>query len=194
MTELELYHHGIKGQKWGRRRFQNPDGSLKPAGKKRYYDADGNLNEKGIEKYARKGYAEDSKRKSHGLSKVFDTVTDGHSNYAAAMYGASSKAENKKKAEQYLKNKAKQDQKKENFRERRAEISSSRQLGHKLATNILAGPFANRTYNSVLAAGGTRAGAMAVTVVSNALGGPMGHLAVSALYTNAASKGKTAKS
>ena len=32
----ELYHHGIKGQKWGIRRFQNKDGSLTPAGKKRY--------------------------------------------------------------------------------------------------------------------------------------------------------------
>ena len=31
----ELYHHGIKGQKWGVRRFQNKDGSLTPAGKKR---------------------------------------------------------------------------------------------------------------------------------------------------------------
>lgn len=34
----ELYHHGIKGQKWGRRRFQNEDGSLTPAGKERYDD------------------------------------------------------------------------------------------------------------------------------------------------------------
>lgn len=31
----ELYHHGIKGQKWGVRRFQNEDGSLTSAGKKR---------------------------------------------------------------------------------------------------------------------------------------------------------------
>ena len=31
----ELYHHGIKGQKWGVRRFQNKDGSLTLAGKKR---------------------------------------------------------------------------------------------------------------------------------------------------------------
>ena len=32
----ELYHHGIKGQKWGIRRFQNKDGSLTKAGEKRY--------------------------------------------------------------------------------------------------------------------------------------------------------------
>lgn len=34
--ENELYHHGIKGQKWGVRRYQNTDGSLTPEGRKRY--------------------------------------------------------------------------------------------------------------------------------------------------------------
>lgn len=32
----ELQHHGIKGQKWGVRRYQNKDGSLTPEGKKKY--------------------------------------------------------------------------------------------------------------------------------------------------------------
>lgn len=32
----ELYHHGIKGMKWGVRRYQNYDGSLTPAGKRRH--------------------------------------------------------------------------------------------------------------------------------------------------------------
>ena len=31
-----LYHHGIKGQRWGVRRYQNEDGTLTDAGKKRY--------------------------------------------------------------------------------------------------------------------------------------------------------------
>jgi hypothetical protein len=34
----ELKHWGIKGMKWGVRRFQKKDGSLTPAGKKRYDD------------------------------------------------------------------------------------------------------------------------------------------------------------
>lgn len=32
----ELYHWGIKGMKWGVRRYQNSDGTLTSAGKKRY--------------------------------------------------------------------------------------------------------------------------------------------------------------
>lgn len=36
----ELYHHGVKGQKWGVRRFQNKDGSLTPEGKFHYSTKD----------------------------------------------------------------------------------------------------------------------------------------------------------
>ena len=43
--EEYLAHHGVKNQRWGVRRFQNPDGSLTAAGKMRY--SDGSLTEKG---------------------------------------------------------------------------------------------------------------------------------------------------
>ena len=39
----ELYHHGVLGQKWGVRRYQNADGSLTAAGRKRYLNDDGSL-------------------------------------------------------------------------------------------------------------------------------------------------------
>lgn len=66
---MELKHHGIKGQKWGVRRFQNKDGSLTQAGKKRkvsYKDAQKNYQEAvNREKEAVKKYeANKSKRLS----------------------------------------------------------------------------------------------------------------------------------
>lgn len=52
-SDEELAHHGILGQKWGVRRYQNADGSLTSAGKRRYQNEDGSINDSG-EKLIRK--------------------------------------------------------------------------------------------------------------------------------------------
>jgi hypothetical protein len=40
IINCELYHHGVKGMKWGVRRYQNKDGSLTAQGRKRYADGE----------------------------------------------------------------------------------------------------------------------------------------------------------
>jgi hypothetical protein len=49
-TNCELYHHGVLGQKWGVRRYQNKDGSLTPMGKKHFL----NLSKSSVKKYKQK--------------------------------------------------------------------------------------------------------------------------------------------
>ena len=46
MSELYLAHHGILGQKWGVRRYQNSDGSLTSAGAKRYVKIESKYNKR----------------------------------------------------------------------------------------------------------------------------------------------------
>lgn len=61
----ELYHHGIKGQKWGVRRFQNKNGGLTNAGRKRYADSDGG--EKKSSNKPKKTYKIPEKKSEHRL-------------------------------------------------------------------------------------------------------------------------------
>lgn len=72
----ELYRHGVKGQKWGVRRYQNSDGSLTLEGKKRYYNKDGSLNPVGKGKSVELGYrlmgTSKSLAKRHGYYTKLD--------------------------------------------------------------------------------------------------------------------------
>lgn len=80
MDVNDLCHSGIKGMRWGVRRYQNPDGSLTAAGKKRYLNSDGTLTKKGEKYYTKekerlqseKKLLTAQKRSTNKLSKLED--------------------------------------------------------------------------------------------------------------------------
>ena len=69
-----LYHHGIKGQKWGVRRFQNPDGTLTLKGKRRYGEEHTRTLKKGteIQNISRRKLDPTNKR----ASRIYGAYTD----------------------------------------------------------------------------------------------------------------------
>lgn len=69
----ELQHHGIKGQKWGVRRFRNTDGSLTPAGRKRYSDSAKETIRNAQIKRAEKKIAKTDKKLVKTQAKLSDT-------------------------------------------------------------------------------------------------------------------------
>ena len=79
-----LMHHGIKGMKWGVRRYQNKDGSLTSAGKKRYnrkdyVDDKNRFYEEGSKKYTDpkkyKRYT-DTRDEAYRIAKKWDLDMD----------------------------------------------------------------------------------------------------------------------
>ena len=75
----ELYHHGIKGMRWGVRRYQNPDGSLTDNGKKRV----AKLNAK-INKVDKKAIESFNSSKKHFQDKKFFSKEKGLNEYEKA--------------------------------------------------------------------------------------------------------------
>lgn len=81
--DFSLTHYGIKGQKWGVRRFQNPDGSLTSAGKKRYYTSTTDeTHDKGDDRW--KAYAATGAAFAAGLAINALTISAGYIDLRAA--------------------------------------------------------------------------------------------------------------
>ena len=165
----ELYHYGVPGMRWGKR-------------KARIYESKATNSRLSAKEWNEIGQHKYKKLTSAGKIEKANKVKAKYDEYAK---------KDRSDAKQYSQ-KLKTEQAKNKFRESRGNAYKSRSKGAKLATNLLAGPFANRTYNSVIAAGGTKNGARIVTALVG-VGGPLAHLAVSALYTEAAGSKRTYK-
>ena len=61
-SRAELYHFGIKGMRWGVRRYQNADGSLTDAGQKRYRGSEDYVRAKELKKKGRNNLTNDELR------------------------------------------------------------------------------------------------------------------------------------
>ena len=70
----ELFHHGIKGQKWGIRRYQNKDGSLTKAGLKRRAKLESELNQLGGKK--KRGSTANVEQEKTPRKKTVSEMTD----------------------------------------------------------------------------------------------------------------------
>ena len=101
--ERELYHHGIKGMKWGVRRYQNADGSLTPAGKQRAKVSNKQLRKESAE--LRKQYLESERKTSATkLQSLYDKVDELAKNYDFDLDdgGGGSSAASRKAGERYM--------------------------------------------------------------------------------------------
>ena len=67
-TASYLMHYGVNGQKWGVRRYQNPDGSLTPEGRMRYGIGQDRIDE------LKKKYKTDAKRNASAKQNFIDAA------------------------------------------------------------------------------------------------------------------------
>lgn len=72
--ENSLQHWGIKGMKWGVRRYQNKDGSLTPAGRKRY--SDGSEGTTSSKSSSSQSSSKQSKPKKEKPKPAYETMDD----------------------------------------------------------------------------------------------------------------------
>lgn len=111
----ECYHHGIKGQRWGVRRFQNEDGTLTDKGKKRYMNSDGSLNDKG-KKFISERYKKYQSAGDENLKRDYQQLyVDSHNEMADHMNEGLIDAFNKTQERKYGKNFAERDGYEEDF-------------------------------------------------------------------------------
>ena len=137
-----LAHHGIKGQRWGVRRFQNPDGSLTAAGARRIRTLKGRsekidskkskLNSaRNVAKIAKYKSVSDSKKELASMKKHDEAVFNHKSHSAHTEIGRGSNERKSQKAykqfKRAIKKSNKLDKKVERFDKKNAKLDSKKE-------------------------------------------------------------------
>ena len=98
-----IEHHGIKGQKWGVRRYQNPDGTLTPLGRKKLGRLERRVSKLGnTVKQSRSRYMTIAKKKKNGTAtskelREYDKLSSALRKSSKNLKRVSSELDSKKK-------------------------------------------------------------------------------------------------
>lgn len=211
MNENEiLVHHGIKGQRWGVRRFQNEDGTRTAAGKRReerdrdfakkHFGSTDEDYDKAMEAVTKaradrakaKTLAKESKRIERARSGSGKLLEKNESS-AAQKYKAAKAAEKKALSEydadtdwdEYdRRTNSALDARKQAFKESKSNFKANKTLGQKVANQILNGPIGAGVYNNMRASGHSVATSEATVIASTILAGPLGQAAAYLITRN----------
>lgn len=200
---IYIAHHGIKGQKWGVRRFQNEDGTRTAAGKAREREGS---SESGKNAFSAKAAAHKVAAKVYSINqktyaksnKTLSSMNEAAKNEQLKKAAAAQEAANKKAAERQekvseLKSKASNvgnELKKMRSEDKAAgrqlasnaqTLKRSRGAGKKVANFVVNGAFGSQAYNNLRAAGHSKAVSEGAVLASTFLGGPIGRVGLYAI-------------
>ena len=172
----ELYHHGVKGQKWGVRRYQKKDGSLTVAGKRRYTPIiEGKLKaEKHANEARREAYkALNASPKKHSQFQYQLTAEK------AAMAARKKSIIEQKEANKQARAEAKAA--KEADGGKRITKRDAAVAGAHLAKNILSGVMGNTVYKTLSGHGMSNTQARGAAIATTMITGYFGHQALESI-------------
>lgn len=185
---LYLVHHGIKGQKWGVRRFQNEDGSLTSAGAKRY-DADGVK----VSRAAKRSYKmadfydqlhkEDTVENVQRAKKDAQRVKEGKMTEQKAKERAAFRKEATDEWKQAANESKQVGDRTQEYHANAVKYWRNMSTGKKVGTTLLYGPFGAQQYVALKGQGNSTVISAGVTIASSLVGAgsPLGNIAVNAI-------------
>lgn len=190
LTKDELYHHGVKGQKWGLRQWQNEDGSLTEAGRKHYgygdsrYDTKQNFkNAKSELQKARLNELSAFKRASSGsFNSINDRKLDESLDRTKSAKEVYKQAKKDYKADKITK-RAEQ----KAWKQQRRDYIATKTTGERIATGLLLGPAGLYNYNSLMAVGASNGNKLAnfgKAAATTYLTGGLGNMTYSTIIAN----------